>query len=135
MAASAYAMTSKEALIRYLHQCLFSPTKKTLLKAIEMINALNIKIAVDMAVAYSGATGHFVLPGTKVSDMKISKKSLTINLPDGTQLKSTHTCEIALPWIPKEARRSHIVPGMAHTSLISLKVLIDAGFKVVYDAH
>ena len=28
-------MTSKESLIRYLHQCLFSPTKKTLVKAIE----------------------------------------------------------------------------------------------------
>ena len=35
MAANAYAMTSKELLIRYLHQCLFSPTKKTLVKAIE----------------------------------------------------------------------------------------------------
>jgi hypothetical protein len=28
-------MTSKEALIKYLHQCLFSPTKRTLLHAIE----------------------------------------------------------------------------------------------------
>ena len=35
MEANAYVMTSKEALIRYLHQCLFSPTKKTLVKAIE----------------------------------------------------------------------------------------------------
>ena len=39
-----------------------------------MLNASNIKIAVDMAVADSGATGHFVLPVTKFSDMKISKK-------------------------------------------------------------
>ena len=35
MAANAYAMMSKESLIRYLHQCLFSPTKKTLVKAIK----------------------------------------------------------------------------------------------------
>ena len=35
MAVSAYAMTSKKALIRYLHQYLFTPTKKTLVKAIE----------------------------------------------------------------------------------------------------
>ena len=28
-------MTSKESLICYLHQCLFSPTKKALVKAIE----------------------------------------------------------------------------------------------------
>ena len=52
-----------------------------------MFNASNIKIAVDTAVVYSGATGNFVLPGNFVSDMKISKKPLTINLPDGTQLK------------------------------------------------
>ena len=54
-----------------------------------MFNTSNIKIAVDIAVADSGATGHFVLPGTKVSDMK------------STQLKSTHTCDIDVPWIPK----------------------------------
>ena len=45
-----------------------------------MLNASNIKIAVDMAVIYSGATGHFGLPGTKNFNMTISKKSLTINL-------------------------------------------------------
>ena len=100
-----------------------------------MLNTSNIKIAVDMAVADSGATGNFILPGTKVSNMKISKKPITINLPDVTQLKSTHTCEINVPRIPKEARQAHVVPGMAHTSLISMKILTDVGCKVVYDAH
>ena len=100
-----------------------------------MFNASNIKITVDMAVTDSGATGNFVLPGTKVSDMKISKKNLIINLPDGTQLKSTHTCYIDVPWLPKEAIRAHIVPGMAHTSLIPIKVLTDAGCKVFYEKH
>ena len=67
-----------------------------------MLNASNIKIAVDMTVADSGAMGHFILPITKVSNMKISKKTLTINLTDGTQLKSTHTYEINVPRIPKK---------------------------------
>ena len=35
---NAYQMTQKEELIRYLHQCLFPPTKLTLLKAIKIIN-------------------------------------------------------------------------------------------------
>ena len=35
MAASAYNMKNKESLIKYLHKCLFSPTKRTLVKAIE----------------------------------------------------------------------------------------------------
>ena len=35
MTASAYTMTSKEYIIKYVHQCIFSPTKRTLVKAIE----------------------------------------------------------------------------------------------------
>ena len=35
MAENVYTITSKESLIRYLHQCLFIPTKKTLVKAIK----------------------------------------------------------------------------------------------------
>ena len=65
--------------------------------------------------------------------MKPSNKPLTINLLDGTQLQSTHTCEINVPWPPKAARISHIVTGMAHLSLVYIKVLTDAGCKVVYD--
>ena len=87
-----------------------------------MFNTTKIKIAVDMAVADSGATCHFILSGTEVTNMKFSDNPLTINLPDGTQLKSTHTCEINVPWIPKSTRSVHIVPGMSHTSLVSIKV-------------
>jgi hypothetical protein len=32
---NAYKMTSKQALIKYLHQCLFSPPKSTLIHALE----------------------------------------------------------------------------------------------------
>ena len=66
-----------------------------------MLKASNIKITVDMAVADSGYTGHFIFPVTNVSNMKIVKKPLTINLPDGTQLKLTHTCEINVLRLPK----------------------------------
>ena len=100
-----------------------------------MLNASNIKIAVDMAVTDSGSMRNFILLGTKVSNMEISKKPLTINLPDGTRLKSTHTCEINVPRLPKESRQAHDVPGIAHTSLISMKILTYAGCKVVYDVH
>ena len=68
-----------------------------------MLNASNVKIAVDMAVTDSGATVHFILMITKVYNMKISKKNFTIKLPDGTLLKSTHTCEIDVPRLHKES--------------------------------
>jgi hypothetical protein len=35
MANNVYQMTSKEALVRFLHQCLFSPPKRTLIKALD----------------------------------------------------------------------------------------------------
>ena len=34
--------------------------------------------------------------------------------------------------LPQASRAAHIVPGLAHTSLISIKMLIYAGFKVTY---
>ena len=98
-----------------------------------LMNTAKIKIAVDMAIADAGATAHFAIPGAPVINKKIASNPLTINLPDGEQLHSTHTCELDIPWLPRKARQAHIVPGLQHTSLISIKVLCDAGCKVSYD--
>ena len=38
-----------------------------------------------------------------------------------------------MPWLPKSSRIALIVPGMAHTSLVYIKVLTDAGCKVIYE--
>ena len=54
-------------------------------------------------------------------------------LPDGDTIKSTHECELNIPALPAKARIAHIVPGLAHTSLISIRVLCDAGWAVYYD--
>ena len=86
-----------------------------------------------MAVADAGATGHFVLPGTPVTNVKIARHPLKINLPYGDCLTSTHNCTLYTPWLPNEAKEAHIVPGLAHASLISIKILCDAGCKVTYD--
>ena len=42
-----------------------------------------LKILRNMAVADAGATGHFVLPGTPVTNVKVERHPLKINLPDG----------------------------------------------------
>ena len=86
-----------------------------------------------MAIADAGATGHFLLPGTPVTDVRPAKTPIRINLPDGGCIKSTHTCMLDIPWLPREARMAHIVPGLAHTSLVSMSVLCDAGCRVEYD--
>jgi len=98
-----------------------------------LMNTAKIKIAVDMAIADAGATAHFAIPGAPVINKKIATTPLIINLPDGEQLQSSHTCELNIPWLPRAARNAHILPGLKHTSLISIKVLCDAGCKVSYD--
>ena len=66
-------------------------------------------------MADAGATGHFVLPGAPVMDLRSVTNSLVINLPDGEVMKCTHTCKLNLPWLPDKMREAHIVPGSAHT--------------------
>ena len=56
-----------------------------------IFNTPKIKIAVDMAIEYAGATGHFVIPGTPVTDISPATRPLVIYLPDGETIKSTHT--------------------------------------------
>ena len=38
-----------------------------------------------------------------------------------------------LPDLPTKVKKSHIVPGLAHTSLVSIKMLCDVGCKVTYN--
>ena len=88
-----------------------------------------------MAIADAGATGHFVLPSTPVTDISPATKPLAINLTDGETIKSTHTCKLEIPWLPDESKISHIVPGLVHSSLVSIKFLCDAGCKVIYERY
>ena len=92
-----------------------------------------IKIGVNYAIADAGATGHFLVPEAPVINKAATTNPLSIHLPDGEKLMSTHTCEIDVPSLPKGARKAHIVPGLAHSSLISIKALCDEGCKVKYD--
>ena len=91
-----------------------------------------IQICKDMGIADAGATGHFLQPGAPAKNIKIASKPISISQPDVKELISTHECEIDNPDLPKAARKAHIVPGLAHTSLVSIKMLIDAGCFVTY---
>ena len=98
-----------------------------------MLKTGGIKIAIDISVADAGVTSHFVLPGAPVLDITPTQHPLVITRPDGQTLQSTHTCDLNTPWLPMSARRAHIVPGLAHTLLISIKSLCERGCKVACD--
>ena len=69
------------------------------------------------AFADTGATAIFVMEDVPVDNKREAMKPLTINLPDGTKVKSTHECDITIPGLPK-VLTGHIVPQLKIASLI-----------------
>ena len=96
----------------------------------QYLNAMTI--ATSEAIADTGATSIFIMEGTDVKNKRPATKPLTINLPDGRQIKSTHICDIDIPGLPTTLT-GHIVPGLAVASLFGIRVLCKAGCKVLFD--
>ena len=92
-----------------------------------------IQISKDFGIADAGATGHFLHPGTPAKNIRPTNNPISISHPDGGKLESTHECEIDNPQLTQAERAAHIVPGLAHTYLVSIKMLIDAGCNVTYN--
>ena len=84
------------------------------------------------AFADTGATAIFVMEDVPVNNKRRAIKPLTINLPDGTRVKSTHECNITIPGLP-QILTGHIVPQLKIASLIGIRVLCEAGCKVTFD--
>ena len=57
-----------------------------------------------------------------MDDIKVAVNPTEIEMPNGSIEKSTHTCYLRIPGLPKELRGTHIVPGLSHSSLISIKM-------------
>ena len=85
------------------------------------------------AIADAGATGHFVMAGVPVINVRLTTNPIRITLPNGQIIVSTHTCNLNIPWLPAFMTEAYIVPGMAHSPLISIRKLCDGGCKVKYN--
>jgi hypothetical protein len=56
---------------------------------------------------------------------------LTMNLPNGEIVHSTHVCDISIPGLPM-ILTGHIVPGLSMASLMGIRVLCKAGCEVIF---
>ncbi len=72
----------------------------------EYLNA--IRIAAHQAIADMEATLIFIMGGVDVVKRCLSTKALTIKMPDGRKVKSTHICDVTIPGLP-ETLTGHIV--------------------------
>ncbi len=96
----------------------------------EQLNALTI--ATTHAIADIRATSIFIMDGVDVVNKRVATNPLRINLPDGRQVKSTHTCDIDIPGLPT-VLTGHVVPHLAVASLIGIRPLCKEGCIVTFD--
>jgi hypothetical protein len=66
------------------------------------------------------------------SDKQSAHVPLNVNMPNGTTTQSSHTSYLLLTDLPPQARQAHILPGLAHNSLISVGQLYDNEYSVTF---
>jgi hypothetical protein len=72
------------------------------------------------------------MDGAAVDNKCIVVSPLTINLPDGKKVQSTHVCDINILGLPT-ILTGHIIPSLTIASLIGIRPLCKAGCKVIFD--
>ena len=74
-----------------------------------------------------------MLINTKLLHQTKSTNPISVRLPNGTAIKSTHQGLLPLTMLPQAARQAHILPGLASHSLISIAQLCDNGCTALFD--
>ena len=97
----------------------------------ELASILFDKKQLTQAMADAGCTSTIVIPGTPIKNVRPTKNPITLVDAKGGKLVTTHEGEIDIPGLPLEARRAHVCPDLAHTSLVSIKQLADVGCKKI----
>ena len=88
---------------------------------------LNITLGTKGSIADSGTTAHFLLPNVQILNKRKANTPLNITLPDGAVIHFTHVGNLDLLGLGNTATLAHIVPGLAHSSPLSIKQLCNNG--------
>jgi hypothetical protein len=94
----------------------------------------SIEINDAHGIADMGATSVFVKDRVPVSNKRLATHLLTVNLPNGHKVQSTHTCDVVVPGFSHPLVR-HIVPNLAIALLFGICLLCNAGCIVVFDKY
>ena len=84
------------------------------------------------ACADSGYTANVFIPGTPLKNLRPTTKPIKLKTAGGEYIETTHEGEIDIPGLHKAATKAHICPGLANTSLVGIKTLVDAGCEVLF---
>jgi hypothetical protein len=86
----------------------------------------------DTAILDSGCTRNFLSATAPCNNKQEVHVLLSVNMPNGTTIQSSHTCDLLLADLPPQARKAHILPGLVHNSLILVGQLCDNGCNVTF---
>jgi hypothetical protein len=86
----------------------------------------------EIAIVDSGCTGHFLLVTAPCLKKVISRNPLTVRLPNGATMESSHTADLDIPELKAAASKAHVFPRMAHHYLLSVGQLCDEGYIVTF---
>jgi hypothetical protein len=86
----------------------------------------------ETAIVHSGCTGHFLLVTAPCLNKVKSWNPLTVRLPNGATMESSHTADLDIPELNAAESKAHVFPGIAHHSLLSVDQLWDEGYIVTF---
>jgi hypothetical protein len=66
-----------------------------------------------------------------MNNVRLATNPLSINLPNGGIIHSTHVCDIDIQGLPMTLT-GHIVPGLSMASLMGIRILCKAGCKIIF---
>ena len=89
-------------------------------------------IPITHAVADTGVTSVMIMKKTpNMKNVRLATHPLTINLPDGTMVKSTHICDLEIPGLPY-VLEGHIMPDLTVALLVGIRILCKLGCTLLF---
>ena len=89
----------------------------------------------SLAIADTGSTGNFLHIDSPSVNKIPTPKGISVRMPNETHITSTHTCELPLINLPREARQAHLFPELSSGSLLSIGQLCDNGCTATFDKN
>jgi hypothetical protein len=86
----------------------------------------------ETAIVDSGCTGRFLLVNAPCLNKVKSQTPLTVRLPNGATMESSHTAELNIPQLNAAASIANVFPGMAIHYLLSVGQLCNEGYIVTF---
>jgi len=71
------------------------------------------------------------MKNTPMKNVCLPTNPLNIKLPDGTNVKSTHICDLEIPGLP-HVLEGHIMPELTVASLVGIRILCKLGCTVLF---